>query len=29
MANVAVYNKEGKEDGTIEKNDAVYGVEVN
>ena len=29
MANVAVYNMEGKEVGTIELNDAVYGVEVN
>ena len=29
MANVAVYNMEGKEVGTIELNDAVFGVEVN
>ena len=29
MANVAVYNIEGKEDGTIDLNDAVFGVEVN
>ena len=29
MANVAVYNMEGKEVGTIELNDAVYGVTVN
>ena len=29
MANVAVYNIEGKEVGTIELNDAVFGVEVN
>ena len=29
MANVAVYNMEGKEDGTMELNDAVFGVEVN
>ena len=29
MANVAVYNMEGKEDGTIELNDSVFGVEVN
>ena len=29
MANVAVYNIEGKELGTMELNDAVFGVEVN
>ena len=29
MASVAVYNIEGKEVGTIELNDAVFGVEVN
>ena len=29
MANVAVYNMEGKEVGTIDLNDAVFGVEVN
>ena len=29
MANVSVYNREGKEVGTIELNDAVFGVEVN
>ncbi len=29
MANVAVYNMEGKEVGTLELNDAVFGVEVN
>ncbi len=29
MANVALYNMEGKEVGTIELNDAVFGVEVN
>ena len=29
MANVAVYNMEGKEVGTIELNDAVFGVTVN
>ena len=29
MANVAVYNMEGKEVGTMELNDAVYGVDVN
>ena len=29
MANVAVYNIEGKEVGTIDLNDAVFGVEVN
>ena len=29
MANVTVYNIEGKEVGTIELNDAVFGVEVN
>ena len=29
MANVAVYNMEGKELGTMELNDAVFGVEVN
>ena len=29
MANVAVYNIEGKEVGTMELNDAVFGVEVN
>ena len=27
MANVAVYNMEGKEVGTMELNDAVFGVE--
>ena len=29
MANVSVYNMQGKEVGTIELNDAVFGVEVN
>ena len=29
MANVSVYNMEGKEVGTIELNDAVFGIEVN
>ena len=29
MANVAVYNMEGNEVGTIELNDAVFGVEIN
>ena len=29
MANVAVYTREGKEVGTMELNDAVFGVEVN
>ena len=29
MANVVVYNMEGKEVGTIELNDAVFGVEIN
>ena len=29
MANVKVYNMEGKEVGTLELNDAVFGVEVN
>ena len=29
MANVAVYNMEGKEVGSLELNDAVFGVEVN
>ena len=29
MANVSVYNMEGKEVGTMESNDAVFGVEVN
>ena len=29
MANVCVYNMEGKEVGTLELNDAVFGVEVN
>ena len=29
MANVAVFNMEGKEVGTIELNDAVFGVEIN
>ena len=29
MANVSVYNMEGKEVGTIELNDAVFGVAVN
>ena len=29
MANVAVYNMEGKEVGTLDLNDAVFGVEVN
>ena len=28
MANVTVYNMEGKEVGTIELNDAVFGVEI-
>ncbi|MEF2878136.1 MAG: 50S ribosomal protein L4, partial [Blautia sp.] len=27
MANVSVYNMEGKEVGTMELNDAVFGVE--
>ena len=29
MANVSVYNTDGKEVGTIELNDAVFGVELN
>lgn len=29
MANVSVYNMEGNEVGTMELNDAVFGVEVN
>ena len=29
MANISVYNMEGKEVGTIELNDSVFGVEVN
>ena len=29
MANVAVYNMQGQEVGTIELNDAIFGVEVN
>ena len=29
MANVSVYNMEGKEVGTTELNDAVFGVEEN
>ena len=29
MANVSVYNMEGKEGGTVELNDAVFGVEAN
>ena len=29
MANVTVYNMEGNEVGTMELNDAVFGVEVN
>ena len=29
MANVSVYNMEGKEVGTIDLSDAVFGVEVN
>ena len=29
MANVALYNMEGKEVGTVELNDAVFGVEIN
>ena len=29
MANVSVFNMEGKEVGTMELNDAVFGVEVN
>ena len=29
MSQVSVYNKEGKEVGTLELNDAVFGVEVN
>ena len=29
MSNVSVYNMEGKEVGTLELNDAVFGVEVN
>ena len=29
MANVSVYNMEGNEVGTLELNDAVFGVEVN
>ena len=29
MANVSVYNMEGKEVGTMELNDAVFGAKVN
>ena len=29
MANVSVYNMEGKEVGKMDLNDAVFGVEVN
>ena len=29
MANVSVYNMEGREVGTMELNDAIFGVEVN
>ena len=29
MANVSVYNMEGKEVGSLELNDAVFGVKVN
>ena len=29
MANVSVYNMEGKEVGTIDLNDVVFGVELN
>ena len=29
MANVSVYNMEGKEVGTVELNDAIFGVEIN
>ena len=29
MSNVSVYNMEGNEVGTLELNDAVFGVEVN
>ena len=29
MANVTVYNMEGNEIGTMELNDAVFGVEIN
>ncbi|MCD8249147.1 MAG: 50S ribosomal protein L4, partial [Lachnospiraceae bacterium] len=29
MANVAVYNMEGKEVGTIELSDEIFGVDVN
>ena len=29
MANVSVFNMEGNEVGTIELNDAVFGVEIN
>ena len=29
MANVSVFNLEGNEVGTLELNDAVFGVEVN
>ncbi len=29
MANVSVYNIEGKEVGSLELNDAVFGVEIN
>ena len=29
MANVAVFNMEGKEVGTLDLSDAVFGVEVN
>ena len=29
MSQVSVYNKEGKEVGTLELNDAIFGVDVN
>ena len=29
MANVSVFNMEGQEVGTIDLNDAIFGVEVN
>ena len=29
MANVAIYNMEGNEVGSLELNDAVFGVEIN
>ena len=29
MAKVAVYNMEGKEVGSIELNDSIFGVEIN